>query len=148
MDQPIPSAEVIIEVPRGAFVKRRPDGTVDFVSPWPSPFNYGSVCGSLADDGDPQDALVLGPRMKAGERCIVTVWERVRFEDNGAVDDKWICGEHPPTENERRRIIRFFTCYVWAKRGLNQIRGRKGPTRFLGLSAMMESEGPIQPDLG
>ena len=31
--------EVVIEIPRGSFLKRGSDGQVDFVSPFPCPFN-------------------------------------------------------------------------------------------------------------
>ena len=51
--------EVLIDTPRGSFVKRRDDGSVDFVWPLPSPFNYGSVPDTLAPDGDREDAIVL-----------------------------------------------------------------------------------------
>jgi inorganic pyrophosphatase len=38
-----PEIEVVIEVPRGSFLKRGSTGHVDFISPLPCPFNYGSV---------------------------------------------------------------------------------------------------------
>ena len=38
-----PEVEVIIEIPKGSFIKRGSTGQVDFVSPLPCPFNYGSV---------------------------------------------------------------------------------------------------------
>jgi inorganic pyrophosphatase len=38
-----PEVEVVIEVPRGSFLKRRSTGHIDFISPLPCPFNYGSV---------------------------------------------------------------------------------------------------------
>ena len=38
-----PEVEVVIEIPRGSFLKRGSTGHVDFVSPLPCPFNYGSV---------------------------------------------------------------------------------------------------------
>jgi len=148
MDQ-IPSAvEVIIEVPRGGFIKRHPDGAVDFVSPVPCPFNYGSVRGSEAADGDPQDAVVLGPRLEAGQLCHVTPWERVCFIDAGVVDDKWICGECPPTAADRRRIRWFFSCYALTKRVLNTFRGKNGTTRYNGLAPLAGREGPCPADLG
>ncbi|MFY0541612.1 hypothetical protein [Nannocystis pusilla] len=37
---------VKIEYPRWSVVKRRSDGSVDFVSPLPCPYNYGHVPGS------------------------------------------------------------------------------------------------------
>jgi len=38
-----PDVEVVIEVPRGSFLKRGSSGHIDFVSPLPCPFNYGAV---------------------------------------------------------------------------------------------------------
>ena len=49
--------EVIIEVPRGCFLKRGSTGGIDFVSPLPCPYNYGSVPDYLGLDGDLLDAL-------------------------------------------------------------------------------------------
>ena len=50
---PTPSVvDVMIEVPQWSFVKRKGDGSIDYVAPLPSPFpGYGSVPDSLADDG-------------------------------------------------------------------------------------------------
>jgi inorganic pyrophosphatase len=58
--------DVVIEVPRGSFIKRGSTGNVDFVSPLPCPFNYGSVPAYLGLEGDLLDALVLGPRLALG----------------------------------------------------------------------------------
>ena len=38
-----PEVEVVIEVPRGSFLKRGSTWHVDFISPLPCPFNYGAV---------------------------------------------------------------------------------------------------------
>ena len=46
-----PVVEVVIEVPRGSFLKRGSTGRVDFISPLPCPFNYGSVPGYIGLDG-------------------------------------------------------------------------------------------------
>ncbi len=148
MDHPHPAIEVVIEVPRGGFIKRRPDHTVDFISPVPCPFNYGSVRGSEAADGDPQDALVLGPRLAVGEVCRVRPWARVRFMDDGVVDDKWICGPHAPTAADQRRIAWFFTCYACAKVLLNRVRWRWGSTRYLGLAPLAGAEDTSLPEPG
>lgn len=45
--------DIVVEVPKGSFVKRTPEGAVDFVAPLPSPFNYGSVPSVPAPDGKP-----------------------------------------------------------------------------------------------
>ena len=54
-----PEVEVVIEVPRGSFLKRGSTGRVDFISPLPCPFNYGSVPNYVGLEGDLLDALVL-----------------------------------------------------------------------------------------
>ena len=52
--------EVVVEVPRGSFLKRGSTGRIDFISPLPCPFNYGSVPLYVGMEGDLLDALVLG----------------------------------------------------------------------------------------
>lgn len=123
---------VIIDVPRGSFVKRGDDGTVDFVSPVPSPFNYGHVPGTAAPDGDRIDALVLGPRLARGTRLQVPTRGRIGFLDGGVSDPKWICADSPLSATDRRRVEAFFRVYARAKRLINRIRGNRGPTRYLG----------------
>ena len=61
-----PEVEVVIEIPRGSFLKRGSTGHLDFISPLPCPFNYGSVPKFLGLEGDLLDALVLGPRLPLG----------------------------------------------------------------------------------
>lgn len=119
---------VRIEVPRGSLVKRAADGGIDFLSPVPCPFNYGSVVGTTAPDGDPVDAVVLGPALGAGREAAWLVWGRVDFVDGGVDDAKWICAAEAPTAAELRRIDRFFALYTWAKRAMNRARGRTGWT--------------------
>ena len=126
------TATVVIDVPRGSFIKRKDDGSVDFVSPFPSPFNYGHVPDTLADDGDACDAVVLGPRLARGARPRVTIRGRVGFIDAGVADTKWICAPNPLSPAERRRVEGFFRRYAVAKRLINRVRGKRGPTRYLG----------------
>ena len=61
-----PEIDVVIEVPRGSFLKRGYGGRIDFVSPLPCPFNYGAAPAYLGLEGDLLDALVLGPRLPLG----------------------------------------------------------------------------------
>jgi len=112
-------------------VKWRPDGGVRFASPIPAPYNYGSVPNTVAPDGDPQDALVLGARLPRGHSGEWRVFGVVRFTDGGRSDDKWVCGETPPGAFERARIAVFFHLYARAKGVANRLRGR-GVTRFDG----------------
>ena len=123
---------VIIDVPRGSFIKRDDDGAVDFVSPIPCPFNYGHVSGTLAADGDALDAVVLGPRLSLGSTANVITRARVDFIDAGCSDPKWVCADAPLSGFDRLQIAGFFRCYAVAKRLINRARGKRGPTRYLG----------------
>jgi inorganic pyrophosphatase len=125
--------EVVIDAPRFSCVKRRDDGGVDFVSPLPCPFNYGSVPGTRSGDGDRIDAVVLGARLARGTCVRVRVHGLVRFVDAGADDPKWICSEARPGAADRHQLAAFFTLYALAKRVLNRARGKRGPTRYDGL---------------
>jgi len=133
---------VEVEVPKGGFVKRLGDGTVDFVSPVPCPFNYGALPDTVAADGDRDDAVLLGPRRPAGERVPARVWARVRFVDAGDRDDKLVCGHHAPTRWQRRRVLLFFTVYARCKVLLNRLRGKGGVTRLEGWDDLHDA-GPV-----
>jgi inorganic pyrophosphatase len=123
---------VVIDVPRGSFIKRDDDGAVDFVSPIPCPFNYGHVPGSLAEDGDAVDAVVLGPKLAVGSTAKVATRARVDFIDAGVSDPKWVCADAPLSSFERFQVAGFFRCYAVAKRMINRVRGQRGPTRYRG----------------
>ncbi len=125
----------IIEVPRGSFVKRElhEGERIDFVSPLPSPFNYGFLPDAPGEDGDPADAVVLGPRLAAGTEVELTVVGRVRFVDAGAPDHKLVLSAQPISARQRLGLVAFFTLYARAKRALNLLRGARGATRFDGL---------------
>lgn len=122
--------EVLIEVPRFSFVKRDHLGHIQLLSPVPCPFNYGSLPGTHAGDGDPIDALVLGPRRARGERWRLPVRGVVRFVDAGAADPKWLCSMAELTAADLRAVEQFFSVYVLAKRALNGLLRRPAPTRF------------------
>ncbi len=121
-----PVVEVIIEVPRGSFLKRGSTGRVDFISPLPCPYNYGSVPSYLGLEGDLLDALVLGPRLPLGKRIRVKVWGAVTLTDRGMMDDKLICSDHSPDTTQRKKILQFFHFYARCKKLLNIWRGRPG----------------------
>ena len=121
-----PEVDVVIEVPRGSFLKRGTTGHVDFVSPLPCPFNYGSVPIYVGLEGDLLDALVLGPRLGLGARIRVKAWGAITLTDRGMSDDKLICSDRPVTATERRNVLRFFHFYAKCKRLLNVWRRRPG----------------------
>jgi inorganic pyrophosphatase len=121
-----PTVEVVIEVPRGSFLKRGSTGRIDFVSPLPCPFNYGSVPAFVGLEGDLLDAVVLGPRLALGTRIRVPAWGAVTLTDRGMSDDKLICSARPVTARERRRVLAFFRLYAACKGLLNLLRRRPG----------------------
>ena len=121
-----PEVEVVIEVPRGSFLKRGSTGHVDFISPLPCPFNYGAVPNFIGLEGDLLDAVVLGPRLPFGARTRVKAWGAVILTDRGMVDDKLICSKDPLNSSERRKVLRFFHFYAKCKWLLNVWRRRPG----------------------
>jgi len=128
--------DLLIEVPRGSFVKRElRDGELrtEYVSPLPSPFNYGCVPDRPGEDGDPVDVVVLGPRLPAGSRHSLPVVGVVRFVDAGQTDDKLVASSSCPDRATRRRVARFFRVYAVARRLLNLRRGVTGTTEYRGL---------------
>ena len=126
------AARVVVEVPHGGHIKRAADGSVDYVSPLPSPFNYGSVPARPSADGEPVDALILGAPLPAGHAADWPVHGVVDFEDEGLPDEKWICGARPPSQDDLERIHRFFTRYARLKGVWARLRGQ-GPVRFAGV---------------
>jgi len=107
-----PEVEVVIEIPRGSFLKRGSTGHIDFVSPLPCPFNYGSVPTHVGLEGDLLDAAVLGPRLPLGTRLRVRAWGAVTLTDRGMSDDKLICSAQPLQPSERQNVLRFFGFYA------------------------------------
>jgi inorganic pyrophosphatase len=140
-----PQVDVVIEIPRGSFLKRGSTGHVDFVSPLPCPFNYGSVPLYLGLEGDLLDAVVLGPRLRAGTRLNVRAWGAVILTDRGMTDDKLICSDSPVSERERQRVLRFFHFYARCKGLLNRWRGRPGRNACDGWSEASEALARARP---
>jgi len=121
-----PEIDVVIEIPRGSFLKRGSTGRIDFISPVPCPFNYGSVPDRLGLDGDLLDAVVLGPRLPLGTRLRVPAWGAVTLIDRGMADDKLICSSRPVSARQRQGVLRFFRLYARCKALLNRWRRRPG----------------------
>jgi inorganic pyrophosphatase len=124
--------EVVIEIPRGSFLKRGSTGQVDFVSPLPCPFNYGSVPAYIGGEGDLLDAVVLGPRLAAGAQVTVEAWGSVGLHERFMYDDKLVCSSLPITSKQKRNILFFFEIYARCKGLLNRFRGLEGPCRVAG----------------
>lgn len=124
--------EVVIEIPRGSFLKKGSNGHIDFVSPLPCPFNYGSVPRYIGGEGDYLDAVVLGPRLAAGSRVQINAYGAVGLSERFMYDDKLICARTAITAAERRNILRFFHVYAFCKGILNVLRGQRGRSRCEG----------------
>ena len=123
---------VIIDVPRGSFVKRSDELELEFVSPLPCPFNYGHVPGTVAGDGAAEDAVVLGRRLPLGSSTTVRRQARVDFLDAGVPDPKWVCSAAPLSRFDRLKVSGFFRIYALAKGVINRVQGKTGPTRYRG----------------
>ena len=127
-DTEAPRLRVVIEVPKGGFLKRGYTEEVDFVSPFPCPFNYGAVHDYVGSDNDLLDAVVLGPRLPRNARVEVTAYGAIGLSDRGLYDDKLICATQPPGRLARTLVVAFFHFYALCKRLLNIYRGRPGRT--------------------
>jgi inorganic pyrophosphatase len=137
--------EVVIEVPRGSFLKRGSSGHVDFVSPLPCPFNYGAVPTHLGLEGDLLDALVLGPRLRLGTRLRVGAWAAVTLTDRGMADDKLVCSVGRPSAEEMDAVLRFFHFYAKCKGLLNVLRRRPGRNACEGWRSASEALARARP---
>ena len=124
----VPELEVVIEVPRGSFLKRGSTGRIDFISPLPCPFNYGSVPSYLGLEGDLLDAVILGPRLARGSRLRIKAWGAVILSDRGMTDHKLVCRHQPLSRRQQLDVLRFFHFYAFCKGLLNRWRQRPGRT--------------------
>ncbi|MEC7986036.1 MAG: inorganic diphosphatase [Myxococcota bacterium] len=124
---------VIIETPKGAFIKRNEYGAIDLISPIPCPFNYGRLEGFDGKDGDPLDAIVLGKTRAYQERCRLSIVGRVLFIDRGMEDHKIILSTSPPSRMDRISLHTFFRFYARIKNLTNLQRKSNCRTAFLGL---------------
>ena len=120
--------DVVIEIPRWSFLKRGAAGQLDFVSPFPCPFNYGSVRQFIGGDDDYLDAIVLGPRLARGARVKVNVHGAIGLTDRDMYDDKLVCSRHALQQSDRRRVLLLMRLYGRFKRVLNFCRRRRGRT--------------------
>lgn len=125
--------KVRIETPKYSFVKRNADGGIDYISPFPCPFNYGSAPGTLADDGDECDAVVLGERLAFGECVERELWAVVDFYDDGHYDPKLICSDKPLTGKDKFALASFFAFFAIMKWAFGKVKRKKGKTKFVGI---------------
>lgn len=130
--------EVLVEVARFGVVKRESGAqgaTIDYLSPVPSPFNYGCLPGTVGPDGDPIDVVLLGRRVGAGRRVVGVVVGCVDFIDDGLPDPKWVVNPEGRAlrDRDRAQVLRFFQVYAVARGWINRRRGQRGETRCGGI---------------
>lgn len=124
---------VVVEIPQGSAVKYEVDkhsGAV-FVdrflfTPMAYPAAYGFIPGTLAEDGDPADALVLVPaHVVPGAVVRARPIGMLLMEDEAGADEKIVCVPHDRVhphhshvetledlpEITRRAIVHFFERY-------------------------------------
>jgi inorganic pyrophosphatase len=83
------------------------------------PVNYGFVPQTVSYDGDPFDALVLGPPLPGGRLVRGASVGLMRMEDEKGLDSKVVLSltsadgrpRHRLTESDRRRIADYFRRY-------------------------------------
>jgi inorganic pyrophosphatase len=93
---------VVVEIPQGSSVKYEVDKTTGAIvvdrflfSPMSYPAAYGFVPGTLAEDGDPVDALVLVPAaVVPGAVIRCRPIGVLHMEDEAGPDEKIICVPH------------------------------------------------------
>ncbi len=128
------TVQAIVEVPAWTFVKFRSDGSVDFVSPLPSPWNYGRVPGEMGGDGDPLDVILWGRRLPRDAERTCVIQGQVDFVDNGAPDLKLIAAPAPLGLLGRVGVVLFFRLYGPAKALRYRLKGeRRGRTWLRGV---------------
>jgi inorganic pyrophosphatase len=137
--------EVEIEIPRGSFLKTGSGGQLDFLSPLPCPFNYGSVPGLLGGEGDLLDAVVLGPRLPRGHRLHVPAWGAIGLHERHLYDDKLICAVAPPSSSQRQWVVWFFHFYARCKGLLNRLRRQHGPSYCSGWGSADDAMARARP---
>ncbi len=89
----------VVEISEGSILKveyRRDSGTfeLDRVEPavFPKPVNYGFIPGTLDEDGDELDTLIVSPeKLPMGLHLQARVIGVMNFEDDGEMDHKVIC---------------------------------------------------------
>lgn len=122
--------DVLIEIPAWSFrkVSVTPDAgwKPEFWSLVPCPFNYGSAPDVPAPDGEGQDVIVIGPRLRRGDRVRVSPRLRVEFIDGGVPDDKLVArlDGAPLGVLDHLRVRLFFLVYTWFKRARQALRGQ------------------------
>ncbi len=115
--EPPHDINVVIEIPQGSQVKYELDKDsgaifVDrfLLTPMAYPAAYGFIPGTLADDGDPADALVLAPApIVPGAVIRARPIGMLMMEDESGMDEKIICVPHDKIHPQFKDNTEFAT---------------------------------------
>jgi inorganic pyrophosphatase len=96
--KPPQEINVLVEIPQGSLVKYELDKDSGCImvdrfayTSMPYPFNYGFMPGTLAEDGDPTDVLVISSQpVMSGAVIPVRVVGMLEMEDEAGIDTKII----------------------------------------------------------
>ncbi len=131
---------VVIEIPQGSSVKYEVDKDSGAImvdrflfTPMAYPAAYGFIPGTLADDGDPADALVLTPVAPLVPGAVIRCRPigMLKMEDESGQDEKIVCVPHDKIHPQytdvhaiedlplitRQAIEHFFTRYKDLEKG-------------------------------
>lgn len=130
---------VAVEIPKGSISKYEYDNTgkelrvVRFLhKKWRYPFNYGCIPGTLEDDGDMLDAIVLCDELLyPGTIIECVVYGAVETVDKGKVDNKIICipkcmNVKKPSKKQLRKVMYYLKHYKYPEQDTTQIKGLVG----------------------
>lgn len=126
--------KIIVDTPKWGFIKKKDDGSIDYISPFPCPFNYGSILDTEGEDGDREDIVVLGKKLKSGTQdCLANRVAIVSFYDKGEFDPKHIYSDKELNTIDKLKLYSFFSLFSVLKLVLNAVKGKKGKTKFVGI---------------
>ena len=112
---------VFVEIERGSAIKyelNKQTGVLEvdriIYAPYSYPYAYGFIGGTLADDGDELDALIVTDIPLENDRTYdAYIVGALRMEDEKGMDEKVICtlDGAPPNPAALAEIERFFQVY-------------------------------------
>lgn len=106
--------QIKIEIPKGSnikyeFNKKTETMEVDRILNVKYPFNYGFIPGTLWDDGDPLDVVLVGDfSLHPGVELKVEPIALVKMYDNGVSDWKIVCAFQDEIFSDYKNIILKF----------------------------------------
>lgn len=116
-----------IEIKKGSTIKKElHEGGKDETLHQPCPFYYGYIIGTLAPDGDPEDAIVITENdHEVGDEVDYRERGTLYMKDEGGQDNKRVFADRPITEEDIDQIKKFITEFKKSKGEKVEIKGFK-----------------------